>query len=210
MRALKAGSVAVLYCAIVWAGGFAIQLRASPPPPIIRAAVSKNGRFLVVSSFELGPAESNGASHILGFKFEVTEVQSFINGKDRLTAPNRYYSDVPGNWKVEIKPSGQRWPIVSDDGKTLVLVGVSPPWPNVSLLEIYQKKGFDAALVRSYSLRDIRDVNADGRYMATDSTPQWFASGQFSFSEDGQTLLYADKEHGSFRILLSDGTITKE
>ena len=211
---MKTRSLVFFSCVLLWIGVFAVQLHASAPPPIIRGALSKNGQFLVVSSFELGPPDSHGGTRVIGFKFEVTRLQTFINRKDQLTSPNRYYSDVPGNCKVEIKisdhgPAFQRWPIISDDGRTLVLVGVTAPWPNVPLLEIYQQKGFDAALVRSFSLGDLRKTAAGAIYMQTDSTPQWFAGGEFSFAPSGQTLVYTDPQQGSFSINLTDGVVTR-
>jgi hypothetical protein len=40
-----------------------------------------------------------------------------------------------------------------------------------------------------------------------DGTPEWFDDGRLAFSGDGETLLYADKEHGSLEISLKDGVV---
>jgi hypothetical protein len=42
-----------------------------------------------------------------------------------------------------------------------------------------------------------------------DSTPEWFDDGEFSLSNNGEMLLYTDKERGVIRISLKDGTVLK-
>jgi hypothetical protein len=190
---------------------FAAQLPASALRPIMRAATSKNGRFLVVETLDLSPEGEGAGRSILGATFEVSPLETFDNNsRDRLTSPNKYYSDSWNSWKIRLPHDSSflaPWPIISDDGETLILVGVNPPMPGVTLLAIYKRREHEGTLLRSYNVDDLWSLKPgekriDGMF---DSTPEWFADGSFSFSPDNQLLLYTDKQHGLTRLSLKTG-----
>ncbi|HEY6413895.1 MAG TPA: hypothetical protein VIX42_09415 [Edaphobacter sp.] len=187
---------------------------ASPPPPLIRAATSNNGQFLVGATFKLGPPGEGGGQMILGETFEINSRETFASTKGRLTSPNQYWVDSWNSWKIELpRQLGfiAPWPIISDDGSTLILVGVSPPMSGMTLLAIYKKDGHNGQLLRSYTADDLWDLKPGDKRMEVylDSTPEWFDNGKFSFSDDGHMLLYTDKEHGNIRVSLQDGTVAR-
>jgi hypothetical protein len=216
MQNLRMRCAAITGLLILCSWIFLVQLSASPLPPIVRAATSGNGRFLVIATFDLGAEGEGGGRKILGTTFDVNPVETFaLNSKDRLTAPNRYYSSESWNsWKVRLpadKGWTAQWPIISDDGESLILVGVSPPMEGLTLLTVYKRHGYEGTLLRSYKVDDLWGLRPGEKRMQgfSDATPEWFADGSFSFSEDGQVLLYTDKEHGVFRLNLKDGAVTK-
>ncbi len=183
----------------------------SPLPPVVRGAVSANGRFLVVSSFDLGDVVDGGGQRIKGQTFEVNTVETFLNAKDRLNAPNVFYSGL--GWAVKTKFDESHltyWPIVSNDGATLVLVGVTAPWPRASILQIYRRSRTDGAPVRSFALEELWSQHeiyphGDKVLVFNDSMPLWFATGSFLFSENNETLIYRHASGESLLIRLSDG-----
>jgi hypothetical protein len=193
---------------------FAGHVFASPLPPIIRAAVSNNGQFLVEATLKLGSAGAGGGQAILGETFEVMERQTFVDTKGRLTTPNKHYMEGLG-WKVELpREIGflAPWPIINDDGSSLILVNVSPPMSGTALLAIYKRNGSNGStgtLLRSYKVEDLWTLKPGDEGMSgfTDATPEWFDEGVFSFSKDGGTLLYKDKEHGLIQISLTSGVV---
>lgn len=196
---------------VLWGCVVGTQLFASPLPPLIRAATSQNGQFLVVATLKLGPAGKGGGRPILGETFEVNERETFVYTKGRLTAPNGYYSPDLG-WTVELpRQSGfiAPWPIISDDGQSLILVGVSPPVPGMTLLAIYKKHGSGGDLLRSYEVDELWSLKPGEERMSGyfDGTPEWFDEGRFTFSKDGETLLYEDKKRGLVKISLKDGVV---
>jgi hypothetical protein len=193
---------------------FTAQVFASPLPPLVRSASSNNGQFLVVATLKLGPPGDGGEQMILGETFEINARETFANTKGRLTAPNKYWVDSWNSWKIELpRQNGfsAPWPIISDDGSTLILVGVSPPMSGMTLLAIYKRDGRGGKLLRSYKVDDLWSLRPGEKRIevATDGTPEWFDEGKFSFSDDGEMLLYTDKEHGVIRLSLKDGTVAK-
>jgi hypothetical protein len=210
MRRLTLRSAAISCLVALSISIFTAHVFASAMPPLIRAATSNNGQFLVMATLKLELVDETGMQRIQGETFEVSE--TFAHTKADLTAPNKYYLDNANGWKVELpRQNGfiAPWPIICDDGSSLILVGLDPPARGVILLAIYKKHGRGGKLLRSYKADDLwtlkpGEESAD-RY---DWTPEWFADGKFSFSDDGEMLLYADKEHG-VQISLKDGTVTK-
>ena len=211
MRRFTLRSVAISCLVVLSSFLFTAHVFASPLPPLIRAATSNNGQFLVVATLKLGPAGEGGGQMILGETFEINARETFVYPKGRLTAPNKYYLPDLG-WKIELpRQIGfiAPWPIISDDGSTLILVGVSPPAG--TLLAIYKRDGSGGKLLRSYTVDDLWSLKPGEKRMSVffDFTPEWFDDGEFSFSDDGEMLLYTDKEHGVFRLSLKDGTVAK-
>ena len=213
MRRFTLRSAAISCLVVLSSFLFTARVFASPLPPLIRAATSNNGQFLVVATLKLGPAGEGGGQMILGETFEINARETFVYTKGRLTAPNKYYLPDLG-WKIELpRQIGfiAPWPIVSDDGSTLILVGVSPPMSGMKLLAIYKRDGRGGKLLRSYTVDDLWSLRPGEKRteVVTDGTPEWFDEGKFSFSDDGEMLLYTDKEHGAIRLSLKDGTVAK-
>jgi hypothetical protein len=214
MRRLTLRSSAISCFAALLSSIFTAHIFASPGTPIIRAATSNNGQFLVISTLKLVSAREGGGQMILGETFEINALETFASTKGRLTAPNKYWVDSWNSWKIEVPRQyglTAPWPIISDDGSTLVLVGVSPPVSGATLLAIYKKRKKEGELLRSYTGDDLWSLKPGEKRMDAifDSTPEWFDDGEFSFSNNGEMLLYTDKERGVIRISLKDGTVLK-
>ncbi len=187
---------------------------ASAPPQIIRAAMSSNGEYLVLTNDELGPEGPGGGRPVISTTFEVIRREPIGNSNDRLPGPNNsYYSAL--SWKVVLPAQSgliEARPIVSGDGQTLVLVSISAAVDHQTLLAIYRKQQSAGVLVRMYKKADIlrRLPNEPSIVVVWDSTPAWFATGCFTFSKDSSTLFYSDPRHGRVAIRLADGAITRQ
>lgn len=183
---------------------------ASPPPPVVRASISKNGRFLVVTEWEF-ENPNDQIRRIKRTTYTVMEIESFINNKDRLNAPVPFWSE---RWHVTLD-TWNFWPMISDDGHSLILIGVTFPFGNQSVLKIYRAKNCcETELVRDYKIADLwskeRVDSAGGKYhVFTDASPQWFSGGTFTFSEDGKSLIYRNQWNEVLQIKLADGAITR-
>ena len=112
-------------------------------------------------------------------------------------------------------PEGRRffWPMISDDGKSLI--AVTAPVPGLPVLKIYRRKNYKGELVRSYQITDLwtpKQVDPDGKslFMVTDATPEWFAGGTLSFSPNGQQLIYRNQWNDIVRIGLVDGSLSRD
>jgi hypothetical protein len=146
------------------------------------------------------------------------ESETFINGKDRLTTPASFWSESALSWQVS--PEGNDgirvfWPLISNDGQSLVLVGLTAAVPGGAVLKIYRKKIFEGSLVRSLQITDLwtaKEVDPDGRgsFTVTDATPNWFAGGFLAFSPDNQSLIYRTQWNDRVSIRLADGAISRE
>lgn len=203
--------------------GFALCLvapavSASAPPPLILAAQSANGQWLVTVNHELGPAENAaGGRTIRSTTFSIVHREPFINSsRDLLRAPGALWSE---RWLLTLPAAESaappRWPILSDDGRTLVLVTVTAPFPDLPVLAIYrenQKAGEvnHGELVRSYSLQNLWPADRIRPQIDMGYTPQWFAGGEFLFSADNQNLLYRTPWGNTIVIRLSDGVINPQ
>lgn len=145
----------------------------------------------------------------------MTTLDGFINVKDRLTAPNTFYSE--SGWTVKTKFDDAHltyWPIVSDDGATLVLVGVTFADPRDAVLKIYRQSGVGGALVRSFALGELwseSEIYPGGNKLLvfTDGSPQWFSGGRFAFSPDGGSLVYTHANGGTTVIRVRDGAVNR-
>ena len=192
---------------------------ASPLIPLILAAQSANGQWLVTVNHELAPVQNTvGGRTILSTTFYVLQREPFVNSsRDLLRAPGALWSE---RWLLTLPAADSaappRWPVVSDDGQTLILVTVSAPSPDTPVLAIYretQRSGEvnHGELVRSYPLRDLWPAERiDTHLINFGNTPQWFAGGQFSFSADSRDLLYRTPWGNTLVIRLSDGLINPQ
>jgi hypothetical protein len=180
---------------------------AGPLPPYILASRSPNGRFLAVKDYELSPAtEPDAPRRILSTTYRILAAETFLNEKDHLAASVPFYSQ---RCQVRLEASGEFWPMVSDDGKSLILVGVSPPDPRPPLLKIDHCDFVSGSLVRELRLTDLwtgAQIASVGG-MWTDATPEWFAGSSFSFSADGESLLYRSRWGDRITIGLEGGKV---
>jgi hypothetical protein len=146
------------------------------------------------------------------------EAENFMNNQDRLTTPNRFWSESTLSWQVAPEENdGMRvfWPLISNDGQSLVLVGVTEAVPGGAVLKIYRKKMFEGILVRSFQITDLwtaNEVDPDGKgiFRVTDATPEWFAGGFLAFSPDDQALVYRTQWNDRVSIRLANGVISRE
>ena len=105
--------------------------------------------------------------------------------------------------------------MISDDGKSLILIAVTAPVPGLPVLKIYRRKNHKGELVRSYQITDLwtpKQVDPDGKSlsMVTDVTPEWFAGANLSFSPNGQQLIYRNQWNDIVRIGLVDGSLSRD
>jgi hypothetical protein len=194
------------------------KLVASALPPNVRASRSTNGRFLVLTETEYDNPDPRAVRRIVRTTYQVMEAEMFINRKDRLVTPAPFWSESALSW--QITPEGNDgvrvfWPLVSNDGQSLVLVGITAAVPGGAVLKIYRKKMFEGSLVRSFQITDLwtaNEVDPHGKriFTVTDATPEWFAGGFLAFSPDDQTLIYRTQWNDRVSIRLADGMISRE
>lgn len=193
-----------------------VKLVASPLPPNVRASLSTNGRFLVLTEREYDNPDPHVVRRIVRTTYQVMEAETFINNsRDRLNTPATFWSDSALSWQVAHEGNRIFWPLISNDGQSLVLVAVTAAVPGVPVLRIYRKKMFEGSLVRSFQITDLwtaKEVDPDGKgiFMVTDATPNWFAEGFLEFSPDDQALIYRTKWNDRVSLRLADGAISRE
>lgn len=131
---------------------------------------------------------------------------------DRLDAPGALWSE---RWFLNRSAADERgasvWPIISDDGQTLVLINVAAPFANSTVLSIYQEDRLRGRFVRTYTLENLWPAKKiDPKLTDFGYTPQWFAGGKFSFSADCKDLLYRTPWGTSVTIRFLDGVINPQ
>jgi hypothetical protein len=126
------------------------KIDASPLPPNVAASTSTNGRFLVVSERQYDNPNPHVVRRILRTTYHVMEMEAFLNGKDRLSIPARFWSE---SWEVTLDGVGGFWPLISNDGESLVLVGVTVADPRATALTIYRKALPEGTLIRVFRSR---------------------------------------------------------
>jgi hypothetical protein len=211
-------SLAAVLVAVISLSITSAKLVASAAPPNVRASRSTNGRFLVLTEREYDNPDPHAVRRIVRTTYQVMESETFINSKDRLTTPAPFWSESALSWQASPEGNdGMRvfWPLISNDGQSLVLVGLTAAVPGGAILKIYRKKDFEGSLVRSLQITDLwtaKEVDHDGKgiFMVTDATPNWFAGGFLTFSPDDQTLIYRTQWGDRVSIRLADGAISRE
>jgi|HubBroStandDraft_6_1064221.scaffolds.fasta_scaffold327465_2 hypothetical protein len=190
-------------------------------PPCIKAVSSNNGKFLVISDVLLEP-ENQNAARARQVSLQVFPKETFINAKDRLSAPATYWTNWP-QWSV-VLDSRNTHPVpacplslVTDDGEFLILLNEHAM---DSAFRIYRRRdhlgdpvreGPDhGVFIKDITLREIWPAGSlSNVQIVTDETPQWFAGGTFEFSPDCRTLIHKTRWGNTIRINLSDGTVSK-
>ena len=195
-----------------------VKLGASPLPPNVRASRSTNGRFLVLTEWEYDIPDPRAVRRIVRTTYRVMEVENFTNRKDLLATPAPLWSESAMSWQVTPEGAdGVRvfWPLISNDGQSLVLVGVTAAVPGDEVLKIYRKKMFDGSLVRNFHITDLwtaNEVDPEGKgiFIVTDATPEWFAGGFLEFSLDDRALIYRTQWNDRVSIRLVDGELSRD
>jgi hypothetical protein len=190
------------------------KLDASPLAPNVTASLSTNGRFLVVTERQYDNPDPHVVRRILRTTYRVMETEAFLNSKDRLSSPARFWSD---RWQVTIDGNdGSRvfWPLISNDGESLVLIGVTWASPGTTALKIYRKAIPEGILIRSVPITDLwtsgrLDPEGRGVVKFTDASPEWFAGGSLAFSQDDRMLLYSTQWGDCLSIALADGAVSR-
>jgi hypothetical protein len=181
----------------------------------VTASISTNGRFLVVTERQYDNPDPHFVRRILRTTYRVIETEAFLNSKDRLSTPVRFWSD---RWQVTLEGNDDIrifWPLISNNGESLVLVGVTWAGPGATTaLKIYRKALPEGTLVRSVPITDLwtsRELDPDGRgaVMFTDASPEWFAGGSLAFSTDDRKLLYSTQWGDCLSIALADGAVSR-
>jgi hypothetical protein len=194
-----------------------LSMVAGAPPPCIKATISNNGDFLVISNVEL---KSNRVERVT---LEVFPKEEFINAKDRITSANTHWSNGP-QWSVVLDSSntapfvpGCPMFLISDDGEYLIVLNQHVFMDNTAL-RIFRRRdhlgdpmrdGPDhGVFIRDVALREIwaSCTFADPQIL-TDETPQWFAGGTFRFSTDSRVLIHTTRSGNMVLINLPDGSV---
>jgi len=195
-------SVAVSLLALtstVWAG---------PLFPDVGAATSANGKFLVAMEFEyLNPDQQ--VRTITRVSYHVLRRQEFIN--DKFTTTNPFWSH---DWDVAMAfPKGDvgiPLPFISNDGKYLVLVSVTPPFSDFTVLRIYREHRYGGEdLLGTYKLKDIWTADELKAHATLTSTgrPLWFAGSTLGFSVDDGAFVVRTPSGREVRLDLNNGAI---
>jgi hypothetical protein len=203
---------------------YAMPAVAAPLFPCIKAVASKNGNFLVLSDIQGGP----GQGSVRRVSLQVFPKETFINAKDKLTAPATYWA---GRflWSLildaDIMHDVQQpclLPLITDDGEFLILLHTGPASPDGPVLRIYRRRDHPGdplregpdhgVFIKNLAIREIwiPDELAAQPNVWTDHSPQWFAGGTFEFSSDSRQLVHRTPGGTTVRIYLPDGSVSKD
>jgi hypothetical protein len=183
---------------------------ASPAAPNVQASRSVNGRYLVTIKREYEDPNERIRT-VRRTTYTVMEAENFINGGYRLNAPVPFWSE---RWHVTLdgrEGSQTFWPMISDDGRSMILIGVTPPLKRPAVLKIYRAlNSSNVELVRSYQIADLWTQERIDTFVFGDENPRtWFAGGGFGFSDGGKSLICRNQWNDIVEIKLADGTITR-
>lgn len=180
---------------------------AGPLFPAVGAATSANGKFLVAMEFEyLNPDQQ--VTTITRVSYRVLRREEFIN--DKFTTTNPFWSQ---DWDVGMafpKEEGIPLPFISNDGKYLVLISVTPPFSDFTVLRIYREHRYGGGdLLGTYKLKDIWTADELKTHANLTSTgrPLWFAGSTLGFSADSSAFVVRTPWGREVRLDLDGGTI---
>jgi hypothetical protein len=215
MRFLKAFTIGI------WLGAVTLILPpsigvASPLFPDVRASRSMNGKYLVVVEQTFDNPDPTAVRQVLRSTYVVLKSEPFTNSRDRLQTTAPFWSAF--GWQVT--PRGQAshggfLPLISDDGQTLVLVGVGPAmkFGDQKVMWVYRQQGNTAKLVRAVPLTKVwtpEEIESDAVVGDMGETPMWYTGGSLEFSPDNRVLRYRSRWNDTVNIKLADGSITFE
>jgi len=173
----------------------------------VGAATSANGKFLVAMEFEyLNPDQQ--VTTITRVSYRVLRREEFINDKFTTTSP--FWSH---DWDVGMafpKGEGIPLPFISNDGKYLVLISVTPPFSDFTVLRIYREHRYGGEdLLGTYKLKDIWTADELKAHANLTSTgrPLWFAGSTLGFSADSSAFVVRTPWGREVRLDLDGGAI---
>jgi hypothetical protein len=182
----------------IWAG---------PLFPAVGAAMSANGKFLVAMEFEyLNPDQQT--TTITRVSYRVLRREEFIN--DKFTTTNPFWSH---DWDVGMAfPRGEGIPLpfISNDGRYLVLVSVTPPFSDFTVLRIYREQRYGGEdLLGTYKLKDIWSADELKAHanLTSAGRPLWFAGSTLGFSADSSAFVVRTPWGREVRLDLNGGAI---
>lgn len=189
---------------------------AGAAPPCVKAVSSNNGKFLVISTFQREEIAGSRFTRTARLTLEVFPRENFINAKDRVTAPENFWTDW-SQWSIVLDSQygriipGCPLPLITDDGEFLILLNEGTIIFGDPALRIYRRPQLMGdhygVLVRDIPLKEIWPAASLPRGLVTDETPQWFGGGTFEFSGDSQTLIHMTRWGNTVRISLLDGSV---
>ena len=189
---------------------------ASPLTPSVRSAISANGRFLVYADIHSEPTgDRSGSQLIRGVIYRVLTRREPASGGQWINAPGAFWTSFAEDWSVSLDgPQSLLWPLISDDGKSLILLSPSTPDDQTTVLRVYRRTQQQGAYVlHSYTLKDFwtaHEINPSGNHslIITDATPLWFTGGSFAFTQPGE-LSYTNQWHETTKIDLATGVTVR-
>jgi hypothetical protein len=140
--------------------------------------------------------------------YRVLRREEFIN--DKFATTNSFWSH---DWDLGMafpKGEGIPLPFISNDGKYLVLVSVTPPFSDFTVLRIYREHRYGGEdLLGTYKLKDIWTVDELKAHANLTSTgrPLWFAGSILGFSEDSSAFVVRTPWGREVRLDLNGGAI---
>lgn len=203
---------------------------ASPLFPCPSVASSEKGNFLAVIEYQYEPPDSEIVRKIMSAQsgppqtiqvirqttIQVYSRETFINAKDRMTSPVRFWGGW-NRWNVVLDAHNDRdryftgfcpLPLISDDGEFLVVLNARPVFDSEPALRIYRKILLGQGVrVREIPLKEIWPADKLGNHVWLDSTPAWFAGGTFEFSQDSKELIHTTRFGNTVRIGMADGVV---
>lgn len=167
---------------------------------------------------------ATGPGKPLRVEFRVMSKATFINDRQKISAPVTYWGDWP--WAVVLDMNNQAdrmmscaVPLVTDDARFLILLATGPAFHTA--LRIYQRGSESGSrmrdgtvkgvLIRSIALEELWPAGKiDPTYLWTDETPEWFAGGSFDFAPGDLQLIHKTRWGNTVRINLQDGKVLKD
>jgi hypothetical protein len=193
---------------------------ASALMPCITATLSANSRILVLNELTYDDRDETHPRYPRTSTFRVLRREVEPNEGHRLNGPDTYWAGAL--WSV-VLTSRERviacpYALVTDDGEYLILVGVG--YLEGVALSIHRRRDHPGqplggsgpdhgVLVREIPLHDLWPPEQIPQGI-TDATPQWSASGTFSFTPDNRTLIHKTRWGQTLLISLVTGEITRQ
>jgi hypothetical protein len=142
----------------------------------------------------------------------------FLNNQDRLNTPAHFWSEYSPSWEVILDYKNDHvlfWPLVSNDGQSLILIGVTAAVSKITVMKLCRKVSYGGTLVRNFQITDLwtaKQIDPDGKgpLMIRENTPHWFSGGSMTFSSDNQNLIYRTQFGDQLNIHLVDGAVSRE
>jgi hypothetical protein len=156
---------------------------------------------------------------VTGATFDIAQIEPAISQTYGLRSSSTFYNDLSlPSWQITITGarSSLQLPIVSDDGRSLLLLAADAPDPTLPVLTLYRQHDHLGTLVRTYSLTELwteEQLYPQGRdrtlFGDSGGNPRWFASDSFQFTPDNQILLYTTTWSDRLALNLANGSISR-